>query len=105
MQAEFQIPSPLVPIRPVKFVRLCKQHGEDVWAVADVSIDTLLHGNVHVSCRRLPSGCIVRDMANGCSKVVDLIDFCLFIVVRVIGLQLFRSEFFNLISMILGVGN
>ncbi|KAG6390178.1 hypothetical protein SASPL_151660 [Salvia splendens] len=72
MQAEFQIPSPLVPIRPVKFIRFCKQHGEDAWAVADVSVDTLLHGitgNVHVSCRRLPSGCIVRDMANGYSKV------------------------------------
>ncbi|KAL1531440.1 homeobox-leucine zipper protein ANTHOCYANINLESS 2-like isoform X2 [Salvia divinorum] len=72
MQAEFQIPSLLVPVRPVKFVRFCKQHGEDAWAVADVSLDTLLHGitgNVNVSCRRLPSGCIVRDVANGYSKV------------------------------------
>lgn len=79
MQAEFQIPSPLVPIRPVKFVRFCKQHGKDAWAVADVSVDTLLHGitgNVHVSCRRLPSGCIVQDLANGYSKVVDFMDFC-----------------------------
>ncbi|KAH6835740.1 hypothetical protein C2S53_002929 [Perilla frutescens var. hirtella] len=72
MQAEFQIPSPMVPIRQMKFIRFCKQHGEDTWAVVDISVDTLLHGitgNVPVNCRRLPSGCILQDMPNGHSKV------------------------------------
>ncbi|KAL1555077.1 homeobox-leucine zipper protein ANTHOCYANINLESS 2-like isoform X2 [Salvia divinorum] len=72
MQAEFQIPSPLVPIRQVKLIRFCKQHGEDTWAVVDISVDSLLHGitgNAPVNCRRLPSGCIVQDTPNGCSKV------------------------------------
>ncbi|XP_047938945.1 homeobox-leucine zipper protein ANTHOCYANINLESS 2 isoform X1 [Salvia hispanica] len=72
MQAEFQIPSPLVPVRQVKLIRFCKQHGEDMWAVVDISVDSLLHaitGNVPVHCRRLPSGCIVQDTPNGYSKV------------------------------------
>ncbi|KAL6554642.1 hypothetical protein OROHE_007381 [Orobanche hederae] len=74
MQAEFQILSPLVPVRQMKFVRFCKQHGKDTWAVVDVSVDTLMfqagmRGNTSVSCRRLPSGCIVQDMPNGYSKV------------------------------------
>lgn len=73
MQAEYQILSPLVPVRQVKFVRFCKQHGDDMWAVVDVSVDTLLHGlrgnTSLVNCRRLPSGCIVQDMPNGGSKV------------------------------------
>ncbi|KAL3645278.1 hypothetical protein CASFOL_010458 [Castilleja foliolosa] len=72
MEAEFQILSPLVPVRQMKFVRFCKQHREDLWAVVDVSVDALFQGiggNASVSCRRLPSGCIVQDMPNGYSKV------------------------------------
>lgn len=72
MQAEFQIPSPMVPVRNMKFIRFCKQHGEDTWAVVDISVDNLLHGitgNAPVNCRRLPSGCILQDMPNGYSKV------------------------------------
>ncbi|KAL6509479.1 hypothetical protein OROGR_022789 [Orobanche gracilis] len=79
MQAEFQILSPLVPVRQMKFVRFCKQHGEDTWAVVDVSVDTLMlqacmRGNTSVSCRRLPSGCIVQDLPNGYSKSRPLHD-------------------------------
>ncbi|KAL0371670.1 UNVERIFIED_CONTAM: Homeobox-leucine zipper protein HDG1 [Sesamum calycinum] len=72
MQAEFQVLSPMVPLRQVKFIRFCKQHGQDLWAVVDVSVDTISHGirgTTSVNCRRLPSGCIVQNMANGCSKV------------------------------------
>ncbi|KAL0317758.1 UNVERIFIED_CONTAM: Homeobox-leucine zipper protein ROC5 [Sesamum angustifolium] len=72
MQAEFQVLSPMVPLRQVKFIRFCKQHGQDLWAVVDVSVDNISHGirgNTSVNCRRLPSGCIVQNMANGCSKV------------------------------------
>lgn len=72
MQAELQVLSPLVPIREVNFLRFCKQHAEGVWAVVDVSIDAnreTLHSPAFVTCRRLPSGCVVQDMPNGYSKV------------------------------------
>ncbi|CAF1711818.1 BnaC03g67430D [Brassica napus] len=39
MQAEFQVMSPLFPIRQVKFLRYCKQHGDGLWAVVDISYD------------------------------------------------------------------
>lgn len=64
--------SPLVPVRPLKFLRFCKQQAEGVWAVVDVSIDVNQEGiNEHtfLHCRRLPSGCVVQDMPNGYSKV------------------------------------
>ncbi|XP_042505461.1 homeobox-leucine zipper protein ANTHOCYANINLESS 2-like isoform X2 [Macadamia integrifolia] len=73
MHAELQVLSPLVPIREVNFLRFCKQHAEGVWAVVDVSVDTLREGSPAPpfvsSCRRLPSGCVVQDMPNGYSKV------------------------------------
>ncbi|KAJ8771472.1 hypothetical protein K2173_026649 [Erythroxylum novogranatense] len=72
MRAEFQVVSPLVPVRHVRFLRFCKRHAEGVWAVVDVSIDGKqehLHGHPLTACRRLPSGCIIQDMGNGCSKV------------------------------------
>ncbi|XP_075502467.1 homeobox-leucine zipper protein HDG1-like isoform X3 [Primulina tabacum] len=72
MEAEFQVLSPLVPVRQAKFLRFCKQHKEDIWAVVDVSIDTIFQNpsvNASVNCRRLPSGIVVQDMSNGSSKV------------------------------------
>ncbi|XP_034709123.1 homeobox-leucine zipper protein ANTHOCYANINLESS 2-like isoform X1 [Vitis riparia] len=72
MHAELQVLSPLVPVREVNFLRFCKQHAEGVWAVVDVSIDTIRETSVaptFVNCRRLPSGCVVQDMPNGYSKV------------------------------------
>ncbi|KAJ9680942.1 hypothetical protein PVL29_020052 [Vitis rotundifolia] len=72
MHAELQVLSPLVPVREVNFLRFCKQHAEGVWAVVDVSIDTIRDTSVaptFVNCRRLPSGCVVQDMPNGYSKV------------------------------------
>lgn len=73
MHAELQVLSPLVPVRPLKFLRFCKQHAEGVWAVVDVSFDINQEGiNEHsfFNCRRLPSGCIVQDLPNGSSKVI-----------------------------------
>lgn len=73
MHAELQVLSPLVPVRPLKFLRFCKQHQEGVWAVVDVSIDINQEGsntNAFLNCRRFPSGCIVQDMPNNCSKVI-----------------------------------
>ncbi|CAF2125861.1 unnamed protein product [Brassica napus] len=71
MNAELQVLSPLVPVRNVNFLRFCKQHAEGVWAVVDVSIDTVRDnsGGSAVTVRRLPSGCVVQDMPNGYSKV------------------------------------
>ncbi|ONK59196.1 uncharacterized protein A4U43_C08F3970 [Asparagus officinalis] len=73
MHAELQVLSPLVPIREVNFLRFCKQHAEGVWAVVDVSIDGIREfgpaGAGNMSCRRLPSGCLIQDMPNGYSKV------------------------------------
>ncbi|WOG88569.1 hypothetical protein DCAR_0207804 [Daucus carota subsp. sativus] len=72
MHAELQVLSPLVPIREVHFLRFCKQHAEGVWAVVDVSIDSIRNSSgapPFFSCRRQPSGCVVQDMPNGCSKV------------------------------------
>ncbi|XP_020582116.1 homeobox-leucine zipper protein ROC5-like [Phalaenopsis equestris] len=74
MHAEFQVLSPLVPIREVNFLRFCKQLVNGAWAVVDVSIDGIREHNsstsgLGVKCRRLPSGCVVQDMPNGYSKV------------------------------------
>ncbi|XP_020221720.1 homeobox-leucine zipper protein ROC5 [Cajanus cajan] len=72
MLAEIQLLSPLVPARQLSFLRFCKQHAEGVWAVVDVSLDIARNAaNLHplVSCRRLPSGCVIQDMPNGFSKI------------------------------------
>ncbi|CAJ2657711.1 unnamed protein product [Trifolium pratense] len=72
MQAELHVLSPLVPVREVNFLRFCKQHAEGVWAVVDVSIDSIREtsgATSFMNCRKLPSGCVVQDMPNGYSKV------------------------------------
>ncbi|XP_074270029.1 homeobox-leucine zipper protein PROTODERMAL FACTOR 2-like [Silene latifolia] len=68
MVAEFQVPSPLVPTRENYFVRYCKQHGEDTWAVVDVCLDVLRPSPVPRG-RRRPSGCLIQQQPNGYSKV------------------------------------
>nr|KJB23909.1 hypothetical protein B456_004G120700 [Gossypium raimondii] len=72
MDAEFQVLSPLVPVRQVRFIRFCKQHSEGVWAVVDVSIDPSQDAtDTHMfpNCRRLPSGCVIQDVDTKCSKI------------------------------------
>ncbi|KAJ4778815.1 Homeobox-leucine zipper protein ANTHOCYANINLESS 2 [Rhynchospora pubera] len=68
MSAEFQVPTPLVPIRESLFVRYCKQQQDAMWAVVDFPLDDLRPGPT-VQCRRRPSGCLIQEMPNGCSKV------------------------------------
>ncbi|KAM0838756.1 hypothetical protein ACQ4PT_060766 [Festuca glaucescens] len=78
MQAELCVLSPLVPAREVTFLRFCKQLGEGAWAVVDVSIDGLVmeqglaveYTTANIKGRRLPSGCVVQDTANGFCKVI-----------------------------------
>ncbi|XP_061369544.1 homeobox-leucine zipper protein ANTHOCYANINLESS 2 [Gastrolobium bilobum] len=75
MHSEVQLLSPLVPVRQVRFLRFCKQHAEGLWAVVDVSVEVghdAANAQSFISCRRLPSGCIVQDMPNGYSKVTWL---------------------------------
>ncbi|XP_020552078.1 homeobox-leucine zipper protein ROC1-like isoform X1 [Sesamum indicum] len=71
MNAEFHVPSPLVPTRESYFLRFCKQHlTDDTWTVVDVSLDGLHSATPQlVACRRRPSGCVIQDMPNGYSKV------------------------------------
>ncbi|KAG2327743.1 hypothetical protein Bca52824_010471 [Brassica carinata] len=66
--AEYQVLSPLVSTRKCYFVRYCKQHGEGLWGVVDISIDHLIP-NVELKCRRRPSGCLIQQMADGFSRV------------------------------------
>jgi homeobox-leucine zipper protein len=72
MTAEFQVPSPLVPTRESYFVRYCKQHTDGTWAVVDVSLDNL-RPSPSSRCRRRPSGCLIQEMPNGYSKVINKI--------------------------------
>ncbi|KAK7270839.1 hypothetical protein RJT34_26300 [Clitoria ternatea] len=77
MHAEMQMLSPLVPVCQLSFLRFCKMHGEGVRIVVDVSVDIGRNadGNPLMSCRRLTSGCVIQDMANGFSKECDVVDF------------------------------
>ncbi|KAK1586932.1 hypothetical protein Q3G72_007672 [Acer saccharum] len=72
MYAEFQVPTPFIPVRQVRFLRFCKQHMEGLWSIIDVSIDINREGinaDAFRTCRRLPSGCVVQDLPNNCSQV------------------------------------
>ena len=68
MTAEFQVPSPLVPTRENYFVRYCKQHSDGIWAVVDVSLDSLRPSPITRS-RRRPSGCLIQELQYVFSKV------------------------------------
>jgi homeobox-leucine zipper protein len=63
--------SPLVPTREIYFLRYCKQHAEGVWAVVDVSVDSLRDNPPPslMRCRRRPSGMLIQDTQNGYCKV------------------------------------
>ncbi|KAK6936481.1 Homeobox domain [Dillenia turbinata] len=73
VNAEFQVLSPLVPNRHVQFLRCSKKQADGVWVVVDVSTDDLgdvSNGKLPLpNCRKLPSGFIAEDLANGLSKV------------------------------------
>ncbi|CAN1267339.1 Homeobox-leucine zipper protein HDG1 [Linum perenne] len=68
IKAEFQQISPLIPVRATKFMRSCNKEMESVWSVVDISVDA----NEKSEFLRLPSGCIIYDLNNGCSKVLWL---------------------------------
>ncbi|KAL0688422.1 hypothetical protein Bca4012_088099 [Brassica carinata] len=68
--AEFQVISPLVPKRQVKFLRYCKMLRVGFWVVVDF---TPRQENLNFSSDdgsyRLPSGVIIEDCGNGYSEV------------------------------------
>ncbi|KAH0902267.1 hypothetical protein HID58_041770 [Brassica napus] len=68
--AEFQVISPLVPKRQVKFLRYCKMLRVGFWVVVDF---TPRQENLNFSpddgSYRLPSGVIIEDCGNGYSEV------------------------------------
>ncbi|CAN1751925.1 Homeobox-leucine zipper protein ROC5 [Linum perenne] len=75
MQADFQVISPMVPVRQTKFLRYCKQQADDFWAVVDVSLDASQEGSSSYSLPtsvRLPSGCTIEDIDNNCCEVTWL---------------------------------
>ncbi|KAJ1281229.1 hypothetical protein BS78_04G291400 [Paspalum vaginatum] len=72
MHEELHVTSPVVPTREFCFLRYCRQVEHGLWAIADISVD-MQQRDVRIgapprSCR-LPSGCLIADMANGYSKV------------------------------------
>lgn len=67
--AEFQVPSPLVPPRECVFLRYCRKQTEGFWAIVDVSMNN--HDTSEIRYRRRPSGCVIQEMSNGYSKVMQ----------------------------------
>ncbi|KAJ3695947.1 hypothetical protein LUZ60_001324 [Juncus effusus] len=76
MYEELHVLSPVVPTREFCFLRYCRQIEQGLWAVADVSVDLSSRDNNSNQfsppsrTRRLPSGCLIQEIPNGCSKVI-----------------------------------
>ncbi|XP_059071630.1 homeobox-leucine zipper protein ROC7-like [Cryptomeria japonica] len=72
MYAELQILSPLFPTRHISFLRFSQQPTNGMCIVVDFSLENL---NYSISpsvgwYHKHPSGCVIQDMPNGCSKVI-----------------------------------
>ncbi|XP_020529072.1 homeobox-leucine zipper protein ROC3 isoform X1 [Amborella trichopoda] len=71
MYAEFQFFTPLVPTREVYFLRYCQQTADGGWVIVDFPVDGISE-NLQLPLsryRRRPSGCVIKDMPNGYSRV------------------------------------
>ncbi|KAF9683793.1 hypothetical protein SADUNF_Sadunf04G0051200 [Salix dunnii] len=68
MYEQMHILSPLVPRREFYFLRLCQQLEPGQWVITDISYDFLKDGSPSRAWR-LPSGCMIQDKPDGCSKV------------------------------------
>ncbi|WCJ25143.1 Homeobox-leucine zipper protein ROC8 [Euphorbia peplus] len=69
MYEQLHILSPLVPTRDFYFLRLCQQAEPGTWVVTDISYDCMKETNSPSRGWKLPSGCMIQEMPNGCSKV------------------------------------
>ncbi|KAK8658672.1 hypothetical protein V6N13_036873 [Hibiscus sabdariffa] len=57
-----------VPPREFNFLRHCQEIEGGVWVLVDVSYPSFFKGASAYSWK-LPSGCMIQEMPNGCSKV------------------------------------
>ncbi|CAN6234695.1 unnamed protein product [Urochloa humidicola] len=79
MNVDFWMQSPRLPNRSVKFLRCSKQIENSQWAVVDVSMDGIRGIEPYccrigyMSCRLLPSGCLLEDLSNGRCKVTWIV--------------------------------
>lgn len=82
--------SPVVPTREFCFLRYCRQIEHGLWAIADISVDLQQHdarfGAPPSRSCRLPSGCLIADMADGSSKVLSLKVHFFFVLPIAIGI-------------------
>ncbi|XP_030461287.1 homeobox-leucine zipper protein ROC8-like [Syzygium oleosum] len=69
IRARMHVLSPLVPARDVYFLRRCQQIELGMWVIVDVSSSFMTDDACPYNTWRLPSGCVIQDMRNGCSKV------------------------------------
>ncbi|KAK9284785.1 hypothetical protein L1049_023962 [Liquidambar formosana] len=71
MYEQMHLLSPLVAPREFYFLRYCQQIEVGLWVVVDVSYDCCRENQsiFPFRCWRLPSGCMIQEMPNGCSKV------------------------------------
>ncbi|KAK7399839.1 hypothetical protein VNO78_11032 [Psophocarpus tetragonolobus] len=69
INAEIHILSPLVPTREFLFLRYCKQIAVGVWAIGDVSLDSLTYKTTVTRAWRLPSGCLIQEIDQGMCRV------------------------------------
>ncbi|KAF8015033.1 hypothetical protein BT93_H0735 [Corymbia citriodora subsp. variegata] len=69
IHAQMHVLSPLVPARDVYFLRRCQQIESGIWVIVDVSYNYRIDDACPYNTWRLPSGCVIQDMRNGCSKV------------------------------------
>ncbi|XP_061352828.1 homeobox-leucine zipper protein PROTODERMAL FACTOR 2-like [Gastrolobium bilobum] len=69
MTAEFQLPTPLVATQECCFARYCKKLSHNKWVVVDISLEKAFSCPTN-TFRRRPSGCLIKEMPNGYSKVI-----------------------------------
>ncbi|CAH8320189.1 unnamed protein product [Eruca vesicaria subsp. sativa] len=69
MYEQLHILSPLVPPREFMILRCCQQVEDDLWVIADVSYHNVNVGFESLTCSKRPSGCLIRALPNGFSKV------------------------------------
>ncbi|KAF5747994.1 homeobox-leucine zipper protein HDG11 isoform X2 [Tripterygium wilfordii] len=69
MYGQMHVLSPLVPTREFFFLRHCHQIEAGLWVIVDISYESMKDRVLNSRCWRLPSGCMIQEMPNGCSKV------------------------------------
>lgn len=72
MYEQMHMLSPLVPQREFYILRSCQQIDQGAWVIADISYGfSNVDPNISLSrAWKLPSGCLIQEMPNACSKVM-----------------------------------